>query len=63
MYSSAAFDKEVGDYIAMVDSACRTADSATLQAMERHFARGCQLEHMFWDQALEQMQWPDLVVH
>jgi thiaminase/transcriptional activator TenA len=45
----------------MVDEACKTADDTTLRAMENHFVMCCKLEHMFWDQAAELLQWPDFV--
>lgn len=57
------FAKEVREYIHMVDMACKMADDETLKAMERHFLMCCKLEHMFWDQAAELMQWPDFVGH
>ena len=60
MYGGEDFEKEVRDYIAMVDKVCETADSSTIKEMERHFNMCCRLEHMFWDQASEQMQWPDI---
>jgi len=42
----------------LVDEACKTADAATLKEMEKHFVKSCQLEHMFWDQANELLDWP-----
>jgi len=48
----------VKDYIAMNNKACQSADAETLKNMEKHFLTCCKLEHMFWDQAQEQMQWP-----
>jgi thiaminase len=50
MYGGEDFEKEVKDYIAMVDAACKKADDTTLQKMEHHFIMNCKLEHMFWDQ-------------
>lgn len=61
MYGGEDFEKEVRDYIAMVDTVCKTADAATLKEMEKHFIMSCKLEHMFWDQATACMQWPDIV--
>ena len=61
MYGGDDFEKEVVDYIAMVDAACATADKDTLMQMEKHFRKSCELEHMFWDQAQCRMQWPDIV--
>jgi len=51
----------VTDYIAMVDAACKTADAETLKRMEEAFMMCCKLEHMFWDQAENLMQWPQIV--
>lgn len=61
MYGGDDFQREVREYIAMVDTACKTADDETLKHMEKHFVMCCKLEHMFWDQANERMQWPDIV--
>lgn len=61
MYSGDDFEKEVKEYIAMVDAACKTADEATLKEMEKHFIMSCKLEHMFWDQAQNKMEWPDIL--
>jgi thiaminase/transcriptional activator TenA len=60
MYAGDEFEKEVTDYIGMVDAACKMADEATLKEMEKHFIMSCKLEHMFWDQAQFQMQWPEV---
>ena len=60
MYGGEDFEKEVKDYIAMVDAACKTASPETLAKMEEHFVMCCKLEHMFWDQASDLLQWPDL---
>lgn len=54
------FEKEVKDYIAMVDEACKTADESTLREMEKNFVMSCKLEHMFWDQAQNTMEWPKI---
>jgi thiaminase/transcriptional activator TenA len=61
MYGGDDFEKEVRDYIAMVDKVCATADASTLKEMQKHFTMSCKLEHMFWDQANACMQWPDIV--
>lgn len=61
MYGGEDFEKEVKDYVAMVDAACKTADKATLKEMEKHFFMSCKLEHMFWDQAQNRMEWPVIV--
>ena len=61
MYGGDDFEKEVKEYIAIVDDAVKDADSETLKRMEEHFIMSCKLEHMFWDQADELMQWPDIV--
>ena len=60
MYGGEDFEKEVKDYIAMVDSICKTVDEATLKEMEKHFIMSCKLEHMFWDQAQTKMEWPKI---
>jgi len=59
MYGGEEFEKEVNDYIAMVDEAAKEVDEETLEKMEGHFIMSCKLEHMFWDQAQNLMQWPD----
>uniref|UniRef100_A0A7S2EAE9 Thiaminase-2/PQQC domain-containing protein n=1 Tax=Trieres chinensis TaxID=1514140 RepID=A0A7S2EAE9_TRICV len=61
MYAGEAFENEVRDYISMVDQAAKGADPDTLKKMEEHFMMSCKLEHMFWDQAQELMEWPDIV--
>jgi thiaminase (transcriptional activator TenA) len=61
MYGGEDFEKEVKDYIAMVDIACKSADEQTLKEMEKHFQMSCKLEHMFWDQAQTKMEWPKIV--
>jgi thiaminase (transcriptional activator TenA) len=58
MYGGEEFEKEVKDYIAMVDSAIQDADEETRKAMENHFIMSCRLEYMFWDQAQNQLHWP-----
>ena len=62
MYGGEDFEKEVKDYIAMVNAACKTTDKVTLEQMEKHFIIWCcKLEHMFWDQASTRMEWPKIV--
>lgn len=58
MYGGEDFAKEVRDYRAMVDVACSTSDADVFGRMREHFLMCCQLEHMFWDQAMECMTWP-----
>lgn len=58
MYAGDEFEKEVKDYIAMVNKASENADSSTHEKMKEHFLMSCKLEHMFWDQANTLMQWP-----
>ncbi|KAG7340211.1 TENA/THI-4/PQQC family protein [Nitzschia inconspicua] len=68
MYGGDDFAREVKEYMAMVDAECQLIllneepDSAKeqLQEMQRHFFMSCKLEHMFWDQALHQMEWPTI---
>jgi thiaminase/transcriptional activator TenA len=60
MYGGDDFEKEVKDYIAMVEAACKTVDAAELKEMEKHFFMSCKLEHMFWDQATNMMKWPEI---
>ena len=65
MYGGDDFEKEVKEYIAMVDAECERIQSgddtetakATLDRMQQHFIAGCKLEHMFWDQASNCLQW------
>lgn len=61
MYGGEEFEKEVKDYIAMVDAVSKTANESTLREMEKHFIMSCRLEHMFWDQAQHRMEWPEIV--
>eukprot|EP00550_Attheya_septentrionalis_P000044 CAMPEP_0198285238 /NCGR_PEP_ID=MMETSP1449-20131203/4566_1 /TAXON_ID=420275 /ORGANISM="Attheya septentrionalis, Strain CCMP2084" /LENGTH=237 /DNA_ID=CAMNT_0043982583 /DNA_START=110 /DNA_END=823 /DNA_ORIENTATION=- len=61
MYAGDEFEKEVTDFIAMVDVAAKNADSDTYQKMEEHFLMSCKLEHMFWDQAQNLMKWPEMI--
>ena len=63
LYASPQFEKEVKDYIAMVDRAAEEADEESLKRMEEHFIMACRLEHMFWDQAQDMMEWPELIAH
>jgi thiaminase (transcriptional activator TenA) len=58
MYGGEEFAKEVCDYRAMVDVACSTADADEFNRMREHFLMCCRLEHMFWDQAMQCMEWP-----
>jgi len=58
MYGGAGFEKEVMEYIAIVNGYCQTADGETLERMQEHFILCCKLEHMFWDQAAAKMKWP-----
>jgi thiaminase/transcriptional activator TenA len=60
LYPSEEFEKEVTDYIAMMDDVAKDLDEESLSKMEEHFLMSCKLEHMFWDQAQELTQWPDL---
>ena len=59
MYASQEFENEVTDYIAMVDAVVADVDEETVGRMQEGFIMCCKLEHMFWDQAEELMQWPD----
>jgi thiaminase/transcriptional activator TenA len=61
MYAGDEFEKEVTDFIAMVDVAAKNADSDTYQKMEEQFLMSCKLEHMFWDQAQNLMKWPEMI--
>lgn len=58
MYGGDEFGATVRQYIALVDTACSTASPDTLQQMQTHFNMSCKLEHMFWDQADDMMEWP-----
>ena len=58
MYGSDDFEKEVKEYIALVDSAAEKADEETRANMKEHFIMCCKLEYMFWDQAQHLMKWP-----
>lgn len=58
MYASEEFEKEVTDYISIVNDAAKDANEEELAKMEEHFIMSCKLEHMFWDQAEDLTQWP-----
>ena len=60
MYGGEEFAKEVRDYKRMVDVALKAADETTRSLMEQHYVMCCKLEHMFWDQATVQMEWPTI---
>jgi thiaminase/transcriptional activator TenA len=67
MYAGDEFEKEVTDYIAMVDAECKRIESddesnrqEIFERMQQHFIMGCKLEHMFWDQASTMMKWPEI---
>lgn len=47
MYGGDEFEKEVLDYIVMVDVACKTADADTLKKMQTHFTMSCKLERKY----------------
>jgi thiaminase (transcriptional activator TenA) len=61
MYGGEDFERDVKEYIRMVDAACDAAGHDTLRQMQEHFLTSCKLEHMFWDQAQALMKWPDIV--
>ena len=58
MYWGDDFEREVKEYIELVDKECKVASEEELKEMQEHFNMCCKLEHMFWDQASNQMQWP-----
>ena len=67
MYAGDDFEREVREFIAMVDAECDRLQSsvdednrAVLDRMQKHFVMGCKLEHMFWDQASTCLEWPNL---
>lgn len=62
MYGGEDFGREVKEYIGMVDAACVNADANTLKEMGTHFVMCCKLEHMFWDQANDLLDWPEILV-
>ena len=59
LYASEEFEKEVSDYIAIVDKVAKDLDEESLAKMEEHFIMSCKLEHMFWDQAQALTKWPE----
>ena len=62
MYGGDEFHQEVSEYKELVNQVLRTIgdDSATYAAMQQHFLMCCQLEYMFWDQAMVCMTWPSI---
>mmetsp|Transcript_6952 Transcript_6952/g.9034 ORF Transcript_6952/g.9034 Transcript_6952/m.9034 type:complete len:227 (-) Transcript_6952:149-829(-) len=56
-----SFEAGVMEYIDLVDSYCKTANEVELGRMKDTFALGCKMEHMFWDQAQEKMEWPEML--
>lgn len=63
MYGGDEFERSVVEYIELVENAGLEADEATVKEMRKHFLTSCKLEHMFWDQALAQMTWPESLPH
>lgn len=68
MYAGDEFEKEVTDYIAIVNTAIqhnvnnninKDDGMEVLMKMKEHFVMCCKLEYMFWDQAQVLMDWPD----
>lgn len=59
MYGGEEFGKSVREYRNMVDVAIdsNSSNNVLINKMEYHFHKCCQLEHMFWDQALTCMEW------
>jgi thiaminase (transcriptional activator TenA) len=60
MYGGEDFHKDVNDYRNLVEKELSTADESTFDAMKNHFIMACELEYMFWDQALTCMTWPHI---
>ncbi|CAJ1949111.1 unnamed protein product [Cylindrotheca closterium] len=60
MYGGDEFEGKVKAYIKLVDAECKVATEEELKEMQEHFNMCCKLEHMFWDQASNQMEWPNL---
>jgi thiaminase/transcriptional activator TenA len=60
MYGGEEFATAVRDYREMVDAAMQNADEKTLRNIEEHFIMCCKLEYMFWSQASNCMEWPDI---
>lgn len=60
MYAGDDFEREVKEYIELVDAECKVATEEEFKEMQKHFNVCCKLEHMFWDQANNQMEWPKL---
>ena len=78
MYGGEDFEREVKDYISMVndalnklqqqqgegtiggeDESSNDSPELIIKEMEQHFIMCCKLEHMFWDQAVTMMEWPN----
>jgi thiaminase/transcriptional activator TenA len=57
MYGGDEFERDVNEFIALVDGVAEGAGSETLKRMEEHFMMSCRLEYLFWDQAQCLMQW------
>lgn len=57
MYAGEDFEREVNEFIALVDNLTKGLESDTLKKMEEHFTMSCKLEYLFWDQAQYLMQW------
>jgi thiaminase len=58
MYGGDDFEKDVKDYIEMVNRECSVSDDVIVEKMQYHFNMCCKLEYMFWDQASVCMGWP-----
>ena len=58
MYAGEAFAGAVAAYKALVEAAAEAATAEVRGKMATHFKRGCDLEYMFWDAALNLQEWP-----
>ncbi len=45
-------------YKDMVEAAAARCDADCRAKMKQHFIKGCELEWMFWDAALQMQAWP-----
>mmetsp|Transcript_21016 Transcript_21016/g.32061 ORF Transcript_21016/g.32061 Transcript_21016/m.32061 type:complete len:262 (+) Transcript_21016:66-851(+) len=63
MYAGEDFANEVHDFIRMTDVAAQSASEEIRACMKEHFLMSVKLEHMFWDQAANLMEWPEIGVN
>ncbi len=57
-YAASGYEKDVEDFLAIVDAAAQAAGVDGRARMLEHFERGSRYEWMFWDMAYRMESWP-----